>query len=103
MQSAGEAKLNLESMAAMIRQPKTLALGEARLLALVERPLEGLQIDPAASQTVRGGTVVMVNLEYPSLAISLPQPDTNTHRDIVSPEDERKKMEPLPEDATDAN
>ncbi len=107
MQPVGESggkTLNLEPMAAMIRQPKTLAPGETRLLALVERPLAGLEIDPAASQTVRGGTLVVVNLQYPSLAANPPQPDTNTHRDVVSPEEEREsKMEPLPDDVPDAN
>jgi hypothetical protein len=102
--AAGGKALNLEPMSAMIRQPKTLAPGETRLLALVERPLAGLEIDPAASQTVRGGTLVVVNLRYPSLAASPPEPDTNTHRDIVSPEEEHEsKMEPSQNDMPDAN
>jgi hypothetical protein len=94
----GGPKLSLEPMATLVRQPKTLEPGEARLVALIEGPLAGLQIDPAASQTTRGGTLVVVNLQYPVLAAHPPQPDKNTHRDIATPRDEREFDTPPPPD-----
>jgi hypothetical protein len=99
---AGSPKLSLERMADLVRLPKTLEPGETRLVALIAGPLAGLQIDPAASQPTRGGTLVVVNLQYPSLAAHPPQQDRNTHRDIAAPSTERDSdTEPPPDDLPD--
>jgi hypothetical protein len=96
-------KVSLERMATLVRQAKTLQRGETRLIALVEKPLTGLEIQPASSQTTRGGALVLVNLQYPSMAAGEPRPDKNMHRDIATPREEREQeMEPNPEDVPDS-
>jgi hypothetical protein len=90
-------KLSLQPMADLVCKPKSLQIGEARLVALIEKPLAGLQIDPAASQITRGGTLVVANLKYPTTPDA--QPDKNTHRDIVSLREERESE--LPPDTDD--
>ena len=60
-----------------------------RLIGLIENTLPGMHVDPAASQSGKGATLVVANLEPPKLAS--PMPDVNTHRDMVSAEDERQR------------
>jgi hypothetical protein len=87
-------------MADLVCKPKSLEVGETRLVALIEKSLAGLQIDPASSQTTRGGTLVVANLRYPSALDARPEPDKNTHRDIVSQREERESETPPDSDDT---
>jgi hypothetical protein len=97
-------KLSLEPLAQLVRQSKTLEPGETRLIALIDHPLAGLQVDPASSQTTRGGTLMVVNLESPALVAHPPKPDQNMHLDVASPRDEREpEMQSNPEDLPDAD
>ncbi|HTQ37899.1 MAG TPA: hypothetical protein VMJ32_02665 [Pirellulales bacterium] len=101
---AGAPKLSLQPLADLVRGSKTLQQGETRLVALIDGPLPGLQIDPVASQATRGGTLVVVNLQYPALSANPPQPDRNTHRDIATPQEEREnESEPPPDDKPDTD
>ena len=96
-------KLSLETITELVRQPKTLQAGETRLVGLIDHPLPGLKIDPAASQSTRGGTLVVVNLQYPALTASRPLPDKNTHLDIATPREEREsEMDQAPDDLPDS-
>ena len=52
-------------MADLVRAPKTLEAGEVRLIGLIEQPLAGIHVDPAASQSGRGGTLVVAHLQEP--------------------------------------
>jgi hypothetical protein len=94
---AGNPKLSLQPLADLVRGPHTLKPGEMRLVALIDGPLPGLEIEPAASQATRGGTLVVVNFQY--AAPGKPQPDVNTHRDIISPQEERQNETEPPPDA----
>jgi hypothetical protein len=62
--------------------------GETRLIALIDEPLPGIEVDPAASQRGRGATMVISHLESPPLAA--PRPDANCRRDIITGREERE-------------
>jgi hypothetical protein len=49
---------------------------------MIDKPMAGLQVDPAASQTVRGATLVVANLQFPR--DKDPEPDANSRRDFVT-------------------
>lgn len=76
----GEEQLNLEPMFRLALDPRYMEEGETRLVARVDEVLPGQTITPSASQ-MRGATLVMVHLEY--RALSAPQRDTNTRRDVA--------------------
>lgn len=100
----GSPKLSLQPMADLVRKESTLEPGETRLVALIDGPLAGLQIEPHSSQATRGGTLVLVNLQYPPLSANPAQHDQNTHRDIASPREEREnETEPPPGDTPDSD
>ena len=76
-----------------------------RLVGLIDHPLPGLKIDPAAlRQSTRGGTLVVVNLQYPALTASQPLPDKNTHLDIATPrkKERESEMDQAPDDLPDS-
>jgi hypothetical protein len=72
-------KLSLDRVANIMRDIKLLKIGEARLVGLIEEPLPGLNIEPTASQTGRGATLVICNLAYPPP--DAPKGDRNSRRD----------------------
>jgi hypothetical protein len=75
----------------------TLRPGEARLIALIDEPLPGITIDPAASQSGRGATLVVTHLEMPPLA--KPKPDANCRRDIITGQEERRLQKEILEES----
>jgi hypothetical protein len=82
-------KLSLEGLAKIVRNAKLLEPGETRLVGLIEQPLPGLNVEPAASQTGRGATLVVCNLTHPQL--ELPKADVNSRRDFgpdINPEEQ---------------
>jgi hypothetical protein len=103
LSTAGEEqgpKFSLNGLAKLVRGQKSLERGEVRLIGLIENTLPGMHVDPAASQSGKGATLVVANLELPKL--TPPMPDKNTHRDIVSAEDERQRdNEPETDDGSD--
>src|SRR5262249_52536899 len=88
----GKTKLTMDRMADLVRSPKTLVAGEVRLVGLIEQPLVGIRVDPAASQSGRGGTLVVAHLQEAPRA--KPQPDSNCRRDFVVNRSERDLKEP---------
>jgi hypothetical protein len=95
---AGEAaKLSLDHMADLFRDGP-IANKEVRLIGMIDKPMAGLQVDPAASQSVRGATLVVANLQYP--AEKDPAPDRNTRRDFVNGRDRERLDLPEPDDDT---
>jgi hypothetical protein len=75
----GGERLNLEPMFRLALDPQHIDDGETRLVARVDEILPGEKITPAASQ-VRGATLVVAHLDYPSLPP--PQRDANTRQDV---------------------
>src|SRR5207249_4123563 len=75
-------KFSFDKVADLLRGEKSLHDGEVRLLALIDQPLAGMQVDPASSQSVHGATLVVAHLQEPPL--KNPQRDSNTRRDIIT-------------------
>jgi hypothetical protein len=95
---AGEsAKLSLDRLADLFRAGP-IAEGEVRLIAMLDKPMAGLQVDPAASQSVRGATLVVANLQFPR--DDDPKPDANTRRDFVTGRGGDRLDLPEPDDDT---
>ncbi|MCC7086801.1 MAG: hypothetical protein IT427_17525 [Pirellulales bacterium] len=83
------------------KAPSTaLRPGETRLIALIDAPLPGIMVDPAAAQAGRGATLVIVHLEVPPLAV--PQPDANCRGDIITGRQERELPQDEPIDELEA-
>ncbi len=93
-------KLNLDHMVDLVRGEKKLENGETRLIAMIEGPLPGLAVDPAASQTGRGATLVVGTLQPPPLDAATP--DINNRRQVAPDRGERDVTEPDPVDAVTA-
>jgi hypothetical protein len=97
-EEAKKSEADIKKASAAILRP-----GETRLIALIDEPLPGIEIDPAASQRGRGATLVISHMESPPLAA--PRPDANCRRDIITSREERElpDYEPVEEpEAPDA-
>jgi hypothetical protein len=71
--------LSLTRLAAMTVARKGLAPGDVRLVASLNEPLPGMNVDPVASQATRSAVLVVANLRYASLPE--PQADYNSRQD----------------------
>ncbi len=71
--------LSLTRLAAMTVARKGLAPGDVRLVASLNEPLPGMNVDPVASQATRSAVLVVANLRYASPPE--PQADYNSRQD----------------------
>jgi hypothetical protein len=71
--------LSLTRLAAMTVARKGLAPGDSRLVASLNEPLPGMNVDPVASQATRSAVLVVANLRYASPPE--PQADYNSRQD----------------------
>ena len=69
---------------------KGLARGDVRLVASLNEPLPGMDVDPVASQSTRAAVLVVANLRHEPLAE--PQADYNSRQD--PPPDLRDQLDP---------
>jgi hypothetical protein len=71
--------LSLTRLAGMTVGRKGLVPGDVRLIASLNEPLPGMEVDPVASQATRAAVLVVANLKYaPPLE---PQADYNSRQD----------------------
>ena len=71
--------LSLTRLAAMTVARKGLAPGDVRLVASLNEPLTGMNVDPVASQATRSAVLVVANLHY--AASPEPQADYNSRQE----------------------
>jgi hypothetical protein len=99
VEQAGESvKLSLDRLADLFRSG-LIDKGEVRLIGMIDKPMAGLQVDPAASQSVRGATLVVANLQFPR--DKDPEPDANSRRDFVTGRGGERLDLDEPDDTTD--
>jgi hypothetical protein len=82
-------KLSLDHLADLVRGDSKTKLqpGESRLIAMIAGPLSGLAVDPAASQTGRGATLVISDLEPPPLEKPVPDHNLRPRRNQPLPDE----------------
>ena len=71
--------LSLTHLAGMTVGRKGLAPGDVRLVASLNEPLPGMEVDPVASQATRAAVLVVANLRY--APPPEPQADYNSRQD----------------------
>ncbi len=71
--------LSLTRLAGMTVGRKGLAPGDVRLIASLNEPLPGMEVDPVASQATRAAVLVVANLKY--APPTEPQTDYNSRQD----------------------
>jgi hypothetical protein len=97
-QPGESAKLSLDHLADLFRTGQIDA-NEVRLIGVIDKPMAGLQVDPAASQSVRAATLVVANLQLPR--DDDPKPDANSRRDFVTGRGADRLDLPDDDDTTD--